>query len=159
MNMTTDRRYGVIAGIAIKAPCDAATTAAITLSGEQTIDGVAVVTGNRVLVKNQVDTTTNGIYVVDTSTWSRDVDFDNTYDATQGTMVKIISGTANGGTIAELTTANPITIGSSNLVFALRTGTLSALSVSAGSWLTNITAFVATLASAATAAAYQTLIG
>ena len=42
-----------VQGIAWKAPVRVATTASITLSGTQTIDGVAVVAGDRVLVKNQ----------------------------------------------------------------------------------------------------------
>lgn len=65
---STDRRLGLTGGMAIKTPCICATTANITLSGEQTIDSIAAVTGNRVLVKNQTTTTANGIYCVDPST-------------------------------------------------------------------------------------------
>ncbi len=49
----TDRNAGLVAAAAIKNPCRVATTANITLSGEQTIDGVAVVAADRVLVKSQ----------------------------------------------------------------------------------------------------------
>lgn len=48
----------------------AATTANITLSGPQTIDGVSVVAGDRVLVKDQTTQSENGIYVVETGAWS-----------------------------------------------------------------------------------------
>jgi len=46
----------------VKIPCIVATTANITLSGEQTIDGVLTST-NRVLVKDQTAGAENGIYV------------------------------------------------------------------------------------------------
>jgi hypothetical protein len=48
-SVITSRRNGVNGSLAIKAPCVTGTTANITLSGEQTIDGVAIVTGDRVL--------------------------------------------------------------------------------------------------------------
>lgn len=48
-----DRTDGLSSSVAIKGPCRVATTANVTLSGEQTIDGVAVVTDDRVLVKDQ----------------------------------------------------------------------------------------------------------
>jgi hypothetical protein len=66
----------VAQGLDPKASCVAATTANITLSGTQTIDGVAVVVGDRVLVKNQTLPQNNGIYLVAASTWSRSLDMD-----------------------------------------------------------------------------------
>jgi phage-related tail fiber protein len=57
-----------------------ATTANITLSGTQTIDGVAVVAGDRVLVKSQTAPAENGIYVVSNTSWSRSLDTD-TWDS------------------------------------------------------------------------------
>ena len=66
----------VAQGLDPKASCVAATTANITLSGTQTIDGVAVIVGDRVLVKNQTLPQNNGIYVVAASTWSRSLDMD-----------------------------------------------------------------------------------
>jgi hypothetical protein len=57
-------------GISWKAPVTAATTANITLSGPQTIDGKAVVAGNTVLVKNQNTTSENGIYQVNAGAWT-----------------------------------------------------------------------------------------
>ena len=58
---TTDRRMGLTGDKGMKAPVACATTANITLSGEQTIDGVLTST-SRVLVKNQNDATQNGVY-------------------------------------------------------------------------------------------------
>jgi hypothetical protein len=88
-SVSTDRRQGVNSSAAVKVPVKAATTANITLSGEQTIDGVACVTDDRVLVKNQTTTANNGIYDVDTGSWTRAVDFDGTYDVKKGTLIYV----------------------------------------------------------------------
>lgn len=68
---------GVAQGLNTKLSVTAATTPAggnITLSAPQTIDGVAVVAGNRVLVKNQTTPSQNGIYVVAAGAWTRSTD-------------------------------------------------------------------------------------
>lgn len=109
--VSTDRINGLTAAVAIKAPVRAATTANITLSGAQTIDGVAVVADDRVLVKNQTDTTENGIYDASATAWSRAKDFNGARDVVQGTTVLIYEGTANAGKWARCTTANTVTIG------------------------------------------------
>lgn len=56
--------------------CDAATTVPITLSGEQTIDGVATST-SRILVKNQGNQEQNGIYTTGAGAWTRVSDMDD----------------------------------------------------------------------------------
>lgn len=111
---TIDRFYGVNGGLAVKAPCRVATTANITLSGEQTINSVAVVAGDRVLVKDQTTASENGVYEVSTSAWTRTADFDGNRDVISGTLVLV-----EGGLFYELTTDNPITIGTSNLTFVI----------------------------------------
>lgn len=78
----------------------AATTANIVLTGEQTIDGQAVVDGDRVLVKDQTDATENGIYVAAAGAWARSEDLDNDPQAeiVNGVLVPVVlNGTANGG--------------------------------------------------------------
>lgn len=67
---------GVAQGLDVKASVVAATTGNITLSGTQTIDGVAVAVGDRVLVKNQTTQANNGIYVVASGAWARSSDMD-----------------------------------------------------------------------------------
>lgn len=67
----------VAQGLNVKLPCLVATTASITLVGGQTIDGVTVVAGDRVLVKNQSTASQNGIYVVQTTAWTRSTDMDS----------------------------------------------------------------------------------
>jgi hypothetical protein len=57
----------VVSGLDVKASVRVATTAPITLSGTQTIDGVAVIAGDRVLVKNNA--TLNHIYIVSSGAW------------------------------------------------------------------------------------------
>jgi len=115
---STDRVNGLVAGLAVKAPCVAATTANITLSGEQTVDGVLIAEGDRVLVKDQTDQTKNGIYCASTSAWSRDSDFDGNRDVVQGTLCTVYNP-VSGNTIYQVTAANDITIGTSNITFAL----------------------------------------
>lgn len=113
----TDRIGGVSAALAIKAPVRAATTVNITLSGEQTIDGIAVVTGDRVLVKNQTTSTANGIYTADSGTWVRALDFDGNRDVAKGTQVLVTDGSVNANTYWRVSTANPITIDTSAITF------------------------------------------
>jgi hypothetical protein len=113
---TTDRLSGVNSGLGRKAPVIAATTANITLSGEQTIDGIAIVDGNRVLVKDQTTGSENGIYVASTGAWTRATDFDGTNDATFGTGVVVASGTVSARAEYILTTTS-FTIGTTSLTF------------------------------------------
>lgn len=113
----TDRIDGVQASTALKAPCVAATTGNITLSGEQAIDGVSVASGNRVLVKDQTDSKENGIYIASTTGWARAPDFDGARDVVQGTTVRVYGGSVNGGSWWEVTTANTVDIGSDNITF------------------------------------------
>lgn len=92
------------AGLSWKEPVLAATMGNITLSGEQTIDTVAVVAGNRVLVKNQTDAEQNGIYTVSASTWTRSVGADD-WNEYLGAIVFVIEGSQAGS--AWYCTAQP----------------------------------------------------
>jgi hypothetical protein len=88
---------GVAQGLDAKASVTVATTADITLSGAQTIDGVALTTGNRVLVKNQTTTEQNGIYIVAAGAWSRALDAD-TWNDLISAFTFVEQGTINGDT-------------------------------------------------------------
>lgn len=90
----------------------AATTANITLSGEQTIDAVAVVAGDRVLVKDQTSASENGIYVAAAGAWSRAAD-----EVANGIYALVTDGTVNGLKYFVLSTPNPITLGTTGLTF------------------------------------------
>lgn len=119
----TDLRRGINSGAAFKIPCKVATTAAITLSGLQTIDGVAVVADDSVLVKNQADGTFNGIYWAATGAWTRRPDFDGYFDTRHGTFVWVNQGTTNALTLWRVSTSDisaaqgPLPDGTSSIAF------------------------------------------
>lgn len=122
-------------GLDVKQSVRVATIANITLSGTQTIDGVALIAGDRVLVKDQTNATENGIYDVSAGAWARSSDADNSPsgEVTSGMFTFVESGTANDNIGFVLTTANPITLGSTNLTF---TAFSSAGAINAGLGLT-----------------------
>lgn len=112
-----DRIDGLTTSLAIKAPVKAATTSAISLTGEQTIDGVSCVAGDRVLRMADPADADNGIYVVSATSWQRAGDFDGARDVVKGTMVPVTDGSVNGGKTFRVTAANVITIGTTNITF------------------------------------------
>lgn len=79
-----------------------ATTANVTLSGTQTIDGVAGSADDRILVKNQTATDENGIYLMKAGAWVRTTDAD-TWDELVGAIVPIAEGTVNHDTLWLIT--------------------------------------------------------
>ena len=83
-----------VAGLNPKEEVRVATTENITLTGLQTIDTVALVAGNRVLVKDQTTASQNGIYVVASGAWSRASDAD-TYDKYAAAYVLVNDGDDN----------------------------------------------------------------
>lgn len=87
----------VAQGLKVLSSVKVATTEDITLSGEQTIDGVSLTTGDRVLVKDQSTASENGVYVVASGAWSRAVDLDTGTDA-GGAFVFVEQGTTYAST-------------------------------------------------------------
>lgn len=75
-----------------------ATTTNITLSGTQTIDGISLSTGERVLVKNQSSQAQNGIYVVSAGSWTRATDLDS-WSEIPGSWVTVQQGTSQADTV------------------------------------------------------------
>lgn len=100
----------------------AATTANITLSGLQTIDGVALTAGSRVLVKNQTAGKDNGLYVVASAAWTRSADADSGAEVTPGMLVLVERGTVNGDSAWQLVTDAPITLGVTALAYEMAFG-------------------------------------
>jgi hypothetical protein len=108
----------VATGLTVKSAARVATTGNITLSGTQTIDGIAVVASDRVLVKNQTTASQNGLYVVSAGAWTRATDADVSAEVTSGMYCLVTSGSVNGGQGWILTTPNPITLNTTSLTFA-----------------------------------------
>lgn len=98
-------------GVALKAPVRVVSKSNITLSATQTIDGVALAVGDRVLVAGQTTNTANGLYVVASGAWTRTTDADATGELAAGTMVNVAEGTAEADTLWGLVTNGAITIG------------------------------------------------
>lgn len=117
MTDTLDRLQGALSTLGMKKPVRVATTAAITLSGLQPIDGVTVAEDDRVLVKDQADLTENGVYSASTGAWSRTKDFDSPYDFVRGTTVVAAQGTLNVGRIYRVSSADITTIGEGDIEF------------------------------------------
>jgi len=115
---TTDLKSGVVGELGAKSPVLVATMTNITLSGEQTVNGVAVVQDDTVLVNGQTDQTQNGVYVVSTSSWTRAVWFNNELNAVSGTLILTTSGTLWSNTLWEVVCADtPIVFGTSLITF------------------------------------------
>lgn len=112
----------IAAGQDWKDSCRVATTANITLSGTQTIDGVSVVADDRVLVKDQTTASQNGIYVCAAGAWSRAIDADADAEVTSGLTTFVEEGTLNSGAGYTLTTSGAIVVGTTSLTFTKTSG-------------------------------------
>lgn len=134
-------------GLDTKASCVVATTANITLSGTQTIDGVAVVAGDRVLVKNQTAQSANGIYVASASAWARSSDMD-AWAEFPSAYTFIEQGTTQADTGWVCTVNQGGTLGTTNVTWAQFSG---AGTYSAGTGL-NLTGTVFSIANTAVTA-------
>jgi len=115
---------GLVTGLKTRIICRVATTANITtatdLQAGDTIDGVSLAEGNRVLVKNQSNATQNGIYLVAASgqNAARDPEFDTVAELA-GQMVITQEGSAGGDKFFLCTTDNSGSIGSVNITFTV----------------------------------------
>lgn len=89
MATTHTSRTGTFPEEGIKAPCVVAALTNITLSGEQTVNTVACVAGDRVLLTAQTDATENGIWVVATGAWSRPSDWSDARDVSSGILIPV----------------------------------------------------------------------
>lgn len=103
-----------------KAPCRIATTADLgtALTGTPVIDGIQTVIGDRILVWQQVDQTTNGVYTIASGAWSRAIDFSSSSSILRGTQVYNTDGTEYGGSIFECLVSNPV-VGTTAITFGL----------------------------------------
>ena len=125
----------LVAGLKTRIITRAATTGNITLSSDlqngDTLDGVTLATGNKVLVKDQTDATENGIYnVVASGTATRDTDYDTVAELA-GQLVIVQEGSTNADKIFLCTTDSDGTLGSTNITYTQvtpsNTGTVTSI--------------------------------
>ena len=109
-----------ITGVFWKPAADVATTGNITLSGEQTIDGV-LTSASRVLVKAQTTASQNGLYLSGAGTWTRVAEADTGFEI-WGATVMVKRGTVGANTQWTNTNATQPTLGSTSITFAQISG-------------------------------------
>jgi len=112
-------------GLDVKDSVRAATTANVTLSGTQTVDGVSLASGDRVLVKDNTDASENGIYdVVDGGAWVRSADADNNpgSEVTSGMFTFVEEGTNYADAGFVLQTTGAIVLDTTDLAFVQFSG-------------------------------------
>ena len=124
-----------VAGLRTRIIAECATTANVNLTNGleagDTIDGVTLVAGDRVLVKDQSDATENGLYLaVSSGSASRDPEHDTIAELSGG-MVVVNQGTANDNKIFLCTTDSDGSIGSTNITYTVvtpsNTGTVTSI--------------------------------
>lgn len=125
----TNKQYvdNVARGLAWKAPVRAATTANGTLAtafaNGQSVDGVTLATGDRVLLKNQTTGAENGIYTVNASgAPTRAVDADTNGELAPGTAVSVTEGTTNADKVFMIISDAAITIGTTSQTWGQLSG-------------------------------------
>lgn len=108
----------------IKEPCRVVSTAAININSDlnngDILDGVTLVTGDRVLLVGQLVASQNGPYIVTaTGAATRATDFDATPtgEVASGVIIAVSEGTSNADSLWMLTTNGTITIGTTSLAF------------------------------------------
>jgi hypothetical protein len=106
----------IVQGFDLKNSVRARSIGNITLSGLQTVDGVALASGDRVFVPEQTDASKNGIYVASSGTWARAADANSSQKFNTGAMFSVEDGTLYQNTAWVLTTKN-VNLGVSNLTF------------------------------------------
>mgnify|MGYP003303474488 CR=1 FL=1 len=112
-------------GLDFKDSVRVATTGNITIASDlnvgDSIDGVTLADGDRVLVKDQSTASQNGIYTAGTSP-ARATDADADAEVTAGLFVFVEEGTANSDNGYVLSTDGTITVGSTALTFTQFSG-------------------------------------
>ncbi|AWH84938.1 hypothetical protein HYN59_07265 [Flavobacterium album] len=105
-----------IAGLNFKAQCVVATTGNSALSGLLTIDGITLTGGERVLVKNQITASENGIYIANSSSWTRASDAD-TGSELENKTIPVTKGVVNQDTWWTITN-DSISLGTTSITFS-----------------------------------------
>ena len=132
----TNKTYvdNFVQGLNAKAAVVVATTANITLSGIQTIDGYTTLAGDRVLVKNQSLSQNNGIYIASASAWTRSPDMD-TWAEVPSAYMFVMQGTTQQDTSWLCTSDQGGTLGVTPITF-VQFGSAGAYTAGTGLTLT-----------------------
>ena len=114
-------------GLDVKNSVRVATTANGTLStafaNGQTVDGISLATGDRILLKDQSTGSENGIYTVNASgAPTRATDFDENSEVTGGTFFFVEEGTVNADNGFVMTNDGTVTVGTTALTFTQFSG-------------------------------------
>lgn len=109
-------RLGTVPAEAVKTPVVTVTEGEIVLMGLQTINGVLLNEGDRVLVANQPSSLANGIYIASPSEWYRSTDWNGERDVVNGALILT---THDGSLYRAITGSSAFTVGSSSVTFAL----------------------------------------
>lgn len=133
--VTLSQLNAIQSGLDVKASVRAASTAnfVVATGGTTTIDGVSLVVGDRVLLKNQTTASENGIWVVAAGAWARSTDADTSAEVTGGMFTFVNEGTVNADSGWILTTNDVIVLNTTALTFTQFSG---AGTYTAGSGLT-----------------------
>jgi hypothetical protein len=107
----------VAGGVVSSSTAKAATTANITLSATQTVDGIALSVNDVCLVKNQTTQANNGLYSVQSGAWTRVAAMD-TWAEVPGMLVSVQQGTVNADTVWLSTADASGTLGTTSITFS-----------------------------------------
>lgn len=111
----------LVAGLRTRAIARVASTANVNIStgleNGDTLDGVTLVTGNRVLLKDQSTASQNGLYtVVASGAASRDTEYD-TISELAGQLILVSEGSTHADDLFLCTTDTSATLGSSSIAY------------------------------------------
>ncbi len=125
--VTYSQLQDVAAGVSVKDAVRVASTGSdidVATGGLLTVDGVTLVAGNRVLVKDQTDPIENGVYVAAAGAWSRASDFDDvpSTEVRGGNLVFVQQGTVNANTSWILTGTGDLVVNTDPLNFTQFSG-------------------------------------
>lgn len=139
-----------VAGLSWKQSVLAASTGNLTLSGAQTVDGVALIAGDRVLVKDQTLPEENGIYVVASGAWTRGPNTDTAAEL-NGAAVFVTGGSTNDNS-GWVQTADVVVLGTDPVIWQQFSGSSTyvagiGLSLSGNTFNVNLGAGIAQLPS------------
>lgn len=113
-----DAIKNIVKGGDYKASVRVASTANVAaITGLLTIDGITVVAGDRVLLKDQTTASQNGIYIAAAGAWSRSIDADDGTEFNGGAIIPVEEGTVHADTNWQITNDGVVTIGTTGLTF------------------------------------------